>query len=60
MNYQYRFGNTFTGSAKLLYEDGGYGRYYQGMTAALFQGKLSSHCESTMSDLSSRTHGTLW
>lgn len=41
MNYQYRFGNTFTGSTKLLYEEGGFGRYYQGMGPALFQGPLS-------------------
>jgi hypothetical protein len=39
MNYQYRFGTSFTVAAKTLYQDGGYGRYYQGIGAALIQGK---------------------
>ena len=38
MNYQYRYGSTFTGASKTLYEEGGYGRYYQGIGAALVQG----------------------
>ncbi|KAF8321324.1 mitochondrial carrier, partial [Clavulina sp. PMI_390] len=38
MNYQYRFGHPFTEAARILYADGGYGRYYQGLGAALVQG----------------------
>jgi hypothetical protein len=41
MNYQYRFGTSFTTAAKTLYENGGYVRYYQGLGAALIQGELS-------------------
>jgi hypothetical protein len=39
MNYQYRHGTSLTTATKTLYQDGGYGRYYAGMSAALFQGK---------------------
>lgn len=42
MNYQYRFGTSFTEATKTLYEVGGYGRYYDGLGAALFQGEHSS------------------
>lgn len=38
MNYQYRFGTTFREATKFLYSDGGYGRYYRGVGAALIQG----------------------
>lgn len=38
MNYQYRFGHPFKEAARILYADGGYGRYYQGVGAALIQG----------------------
>ncbi|RDW67622.1 mitochondrial carrier-6 [Coleophoma cylindrospora] len=41
MNYQYRFGTSFTAATKTLYEDGGFWRYYQGMGAALIQGPVS-------------------
>ncbi|EFX03598.1 mitochondrial substrate carrier protein [Grosmannia clavigera kw1407] len=41
MNYQYRFGHSFTAASRILYEDGGYGRYYQGLGAALVQGPVS-------------------
>ncbi|KAH8786284.1 mitochondrial carrier domain-containing protein [Hyaloscypha sp. PMI_1271] len=41
MNYQYRFGTSFTTAAKTLYENGGYLRYYQGLGAALIQGPIS-------------------
>lgn len=40
MNYQYRHGSSLTVATKTLYQDGGLGRYYQGLGAALFQGKL--------------------
>lgn len=39
MNYQYRYGNTTTAAIKTLWWDGGFGRYYQGLTPALIQGK---------------------
>jgi len=39
MNYQYRHGSSLTVATKTLYADGGMTRYYQGMTAALVQGK---------------------
>jgi hypothetical protein len=39
MNYQYRFGHPFTEATKILYNDGGFGRYYAGIGAALFQGQ---------------------
>lgn len=35
MNYQYRFGGSFKGSIKTLYEQGGLRRYYAGLPAAL-------------------------
>jgi hypothetical protein len=38
MNYQYRYGTTISQATLTLYNDGGYGRYYQGVGAALFQG----------------------
>ncbi|KAL2210524.1 mitochondrial carrier [Sarocladium strictum] len=38
MNYQYRFGTSFTEATSTLYAQGGCGRYYQGITAALIQG----------------------
>lgn len=38
MNYQYRHGTPFSTATKTLYEDGGFGRYYQGLAAALVQG----------------------
>lgn len=41
MNYQYRYGTTFTVAIKTLYADGGWTRYYQGLTAALVQGPVS-------------------
>jgi hypothetical protein len=41
MNYQYRYGATMTQATKTLYADGGWTRYYQGLTAALFQGPVS-------------------
>ncbi|QDS70792.1 hypothetical protein FKW77_004325 [Venturia effusa] len=41
MNYQYRFGTTFTTATKTLYHDGGFRRYYQGIGAALVQGPVS-------------------
>lgn len=40
MNYQYRFGTSFTSASKTLYQDGGLARYYAGLTAALVQGNL--------------------
>lgn len=39
MNYQYRFGTSFTVATKKLYADGGFGRYYSGIGAALIQGE---------------------
>lgn len=42
MNYQYRYGNTSTGTAlRTLYADGGIRRFYRGIGPALFQGPLS-------------------
>jgi hypothetical protein len=41
MNYQYRFGATTTEAIKTLYHDGGWSRYYQGLSAALVQGPIS-------------------
>ena len=41
MNYQYRYGTTMTQATKTLYADGGWTRYYQGLTAALIQGPVS-------------------
>lgn len=41
MNYQYRFSSTTIQANKTLYADGGWTRYYQGLTAALFQGPIS-------------------
>ena len=41
MNYQYRYGTTTTEATHTLYMDGGWKRYYQGLTAALVQGPVS-------------------
>jgi len=41
MNYQYRYGTTTTQAIHTLYEDGGWTRYYQGLTAALVQGPVA-------------------
>ncbi|KAI9068953.1 mitochondrial carrier [Trametes sanguinea] len=41
MNYQYRYGTTTTQAIKTLYADGGWTRYYQGLTAALVQGPVA-------------------
>jgi len=41
MNYQYRYGTTTTEAIKTLYADGGYPRYYQGLSAALVQGPVA-------------------
>lgn len=41
MNYQYRYGTTTTQAIKTLYADGGWTRYYQGLSAALVQGPVA-------------------
>ncbi|KAH0491200.1 hypothetical protein TgHK011_002641 [Trichoderma gracile] len=41
MNYQYRFGTSFSQATQILYADGGLGRYYSGIGAALFQGPVA-------------------
>ncbi|KAF4632395.1 hypothetical protein G7Y89_g5741 [Cudoniella acicularis] len=41
MNYQYRFGTSFSAATQTLYQDGGFWRYYQGIGAALIQGPVS-------------------
>ena len=41
MNYQYRYGTTTIQAIHTLYADGGWTRYYQGLTAALVQGPVS-------------------
>ncbi|KAH8813905.1 mitochondrial carrier domain-containing protein [Flagelloscypha sp. PMI_526] len=41
MNYQYRYGTSTTVATKTLYREGGWKRYYAGLTAALVQGPVS-------------------
>ncbi|CAE6440909.1 hypothetical protein RSOLAG1IB_09836 [Rhizoctonia solani AG-1 IB] len=41
MNYQYRHGTSFTTATRTLYQEGGMGRYYQGIGPALIQGPVS-------------------
>ncbi|KAH6608596.1 hypothetical protein Trco_001942 [Trichoderma cornu-damae] len=41
MNYQYRFGTSFTSATHILYAEGGFGRYYSGIGAALIQGPVA-------------------
>ncbi|KAF2131269.1 mitochondrial carrier [Dothidotthia symphoricarpi CBS 119687] len=41
MNYQYRHGTSLSVATKTLHQDGGLGRYYQGMGAALVQGPVA-------------------
>lgn len=41
MNYQYRYGTTTTQAIETLYHDGGWRRYYQGLSAALIQGPVA-------------------
>jgi hypothetical protein len=43
MNYQYRFGTSLTTATRTLYQEGGYGRYYAGLSAALFQGPIARY-----------------
>jgi hypothetical protein len=38
INYQYRHGSSLTAATRALYQDGGLGRFYQGIGVALFQG----------------------
>lgn len=41
MNYQYRYGTSTTAAIETLYHDGGWTRYYQGLSAALIQGPVA-------------------
>ncbi|KAJ7485097.1 mitochondrial carrier domain-containing protein [Mycena galericulata] len=41
MNYQYRYGTSTSQATRTLYQDGGWTRYYQGLSAALVQGPVS-------------------
>jgi hypothetical protein len=41
MNYQYRYGTALREATLVLYNDGGWTRYYQGLTAALIQGPVA-------------------
>ncbi|KAF8628770.1 hypothetical protein AX15_003727 [Amanita polypyramis BW_CC] len=41
MNYQYRYGTMMTPAIRILYADGGWTRFYQGISAALIQGPVS-------------------
>ncbi|ATY66644.1 mitochondrial carrier protein [Cordyceps militaris CM01] len=41
MNYQYRYGTSFSAASVTLYSSGGLGRYYDGIGAALIQGPVS-------------------
>jgi len=41
MNFQYRFGGSMITSTKELWREGGFPRYYAGLTAALFQGPIA-------------------
>jgi hypothetical protein len=41
MNYQYRYGTTTTQAINTLHADGGFSRYYQGLSAALVQGPVA-------------------
>ncbi|KAF8057567.1 mitochondrial carrier domain-containing protein [Lyophyllum atratum] len=41
MNFQYRYGTTTTQAIDTLYADGGWTRYYQGLSAALVQGPVA-------------------
>lgn len=41
MNYQYRYGTTTISAIRTLYADGGWTRFYQGISAALIQGPVS-------------------
>ncbi|KJR88189.1 mitochondrial carrier protein [Sporothrix schenckii 1099-18] len=41
MNYQYRFGHSFSEATAILYRERGVSRYYDGLGAALVQGPIS-------------------
>ncbi|KAL1862598.1 hypothetical protein VTK73DRAFT_6734 [Phialemonium thermophilum] len=41
MNFQYRYGKSFTEATVFLYREQGLRRYYQGLAAALIQGPVS-------------------
>ena len=44
-NYQCQYGTTTMQAIKLLYADGGWTRYYQGLTEALVQRPVSRFCD---------------
>ncbi|KDQ12582.1 hypothetical protein BOTBODRAFT_161472 [Botryobasidium botryosum FD-172 SS1] len=41
MNFQYRYGTSTIEATRTLFLDGGYGRYYRGLGAALIQGPVA-------------------
>jgi hypothetical protein len=45
MNYQYRYGGTFVGTLKNLYNNGGITRFYRGYPYALMMGPTSRFCD---------------
>ena len=51
VNHQYRNGGTFTGTAKLLYREGGIPRFYRGVGFALLNAPMSRFGDTAMNAL---------
>jgi hypothetical protein len=50
INYQSRYGTTFRKAWSVLYNDGGFGRFYQGVGFALVQAPLSRFASTAAND----------
>lgn len=50
MNYQCRYGSTFSQAFKILYNDGGIPRFYRGLSFALFQAPLARFVATAAND----------
>jgi len=50
LNYQYRYGTTFTQSLRTLYNEGGIQRFYRGVSFALVQAPLSRFVSTAAND----------
>jgi hypothetical protein len=50
MNYQYRYGGTFTETVTKLYADGGVPRFYRGLAPALFQAPMARFFDTASND----------
>jgi hypothetical protein len=50
INYQCRYGTSFVKAISILYKDGGIGRFYRGLSFALFQAPISRFVSTAAND----------